>query len=222
MNDKPEGELSFDRAIPVTPVSMGVSGVTCANCKRALGETYHTANGEPICEDCSAVLRKAAAGVTEPATIVKALVPGLVATIAGALVYWATIRFFNLEIGLVAILSGWMIGKALSGGAGGRGGIALQVLGAGLVYVSVALAYFPFIYEAASSVGEPLSSAIGGALAQPIRGIFGTGAGGIISALILGFGMMQAWQMTRQPAIRFEGPFRVGGTTGSSAGPASA
>ena len=102
-----------------------------------------------------------------------------------------------------------MIGKALRSGAGGRGGLALQVIGALLVYLSVAMAYFPFIYAGAS--GEPLTLIAVVALLSPVRSVFTSGAGGIISALIIGFGMMQAWQQAKRHAVVFEGPFRVGG-----------
>ena len=213
MTDRPETDdaLSFDRAIPVTPVSVGGSaGVTCASCRRPITESYHTANGEPVCDACRAVLALAAGGATAPATIAKALVFGLVATLAGALVYWAVIRFANLEIGLVSILSGWMIGKALRVGADGRGGRVLQVIGALLVYVSVAMAYFPFLYESGVRAGLPLAGIIVAALLQPISAIFDGATGGFLSALIIGFGMMQAWQQARQPSVVFEGPFRVG------------
>lgn len=213
MTDRPEtgGELSFDRAIPVTPVSLGgSSSVTCANCKRALTDSYHTANGEPVCEDCRTLLGRAAGGVTDPAVIARALLFGLVAMLAGALIYWALIRFMNLEWALVSILSGWMIGKALRSGAGGRGGRVLQVMGALLVYVSVALAYFPFLYERGVRVGLSVSDILAAALVQPVSSIFDGVAGGFLSALIIGFGMMQAWQMAKQPVIVFEGPFRVG------------
>lgn len=218
MTDQPDqkpSDLSFDRAIPVTPVSLGGSGggteMTCASCRRAITGTYHTVNGEPICENCRVILGNATSSPTAPALLVKAIIYGFGATLAGAFIYWAVIRFANLEIGLVAILSGWMIGKALRAGAGGRGGLALQVIGAALVYLSVAMAYFPFVYSAGSGSGEPLSLLVIVALLSPVRSVFSSGSGGIISALIIGFGMMQAWQQAKPHAVVFEGPFRVGG-----------
>jgi hypothetical protein len=203
------GDLSFDRAIPAAPVSVGGSGgVTCANCQRTLTDVYHTANGEPICANCRHILEGATRGVTQPAVLVKAIAFGVVAMLAGALLYWAVIRFAKLEIGIIAIASGWMIGKALRAGADGRGGPALQFIGAGLVYVSVALAYLPFVMQAA----PPGSSLVAGALVAimvPLQQVFSSGVGGIISALIIGFGMMQAWQMAATPKVAFQGPFRV-------------
>jgi hypothetical protein len=203
------GDLSFDRAIPAAAVSVGGSGgVTCANCQRSLIDVYHTANGEPICANCRHILEGATRGVTQPAVLVRALAFGLVATLAGAFLYWAVIRFANLEIGLIAIASGWMIGKALRAGANGRGGRALQFIGAGLVYLSVALAYFPFVMQGAPP-GSSFTLAAFVALMVPLRQVFGSGVSGIISALIIGFGMIQAWQMAATPKVAFQGPFRV-------------
>ena len=47
----------------------------------------------------------------------------------------------NFEIGLVAILIGYMVGYAVRKGAGGRGGLRFQVLAALLTYGAVGLAY---------------------------------------------------------------------------------
>jgi hypothetical protein len=72
------------------------------------------------------------------------------------------------------------------------------------------MAYFPFLYESGVRAGLPLAGIIVAALLQPISAIFDGATGGFLSALIIGFGMMQAWQQARQPRIVFEGPFRVG------------
>lgn len=250
------GDLSFDRAIPATPAAGEAgSGVPCGNCGRVLTETYHTVNGEAICASCRGKLEMATRGVTEPTLIARALLFGFGAAIVGAIIYWAVMRFANLEIGLVAILTGWMVGKAVRAGAQGRGGRALQVAGALLVYLSVAMAYFPFVIEgamesakeeaaalpadttgavtadlaqdtikpagAASQETRVTEESVGGAgafialgvfaLLLPLRVILADLPGGLISALIIGFGMLQAWQMSGRPKVTFEGPFRVGG-----------
>jgi hypothetical protein len=204
-------DLSFDRAIPTDPVSVGGSGgVVCANCHRVLTDQYYSANGEPVCAECRAALEAAARGHVEPVLLLRALVYGAVATLAGALLYWAVIRFANLEIGIVAIASGWMIGKSLRAGANGRGGPVLQFTGAALVYLSVALAYLPFVIEGSAS--QPFLDSMAFALQVPLRQVFDSGAGGIISAIIIGFGMLQAWQLAGTPAISLQGPFKVAGS----------
>ena len=55
---------------------------------------------------------------------------GLGAALAGAAIYYAVIAITHFEIGLVAILIGYMVGYAVRKGAGGRGGLRFQILAA--------------------------------------------------------------------------------------------
>jgi hypothetical protein len=72
---------------------------------------------------------------------------GLGAGIVGAAIYYAVIAIANLEIGIVAILIGYMVGYAVRKGARGRGGRRFQVLAVALTYASVALAYTPLAFK---------------------------------------------------------------------------
>lgn len=212
MTDQPGSgpdDLSFDRALPVTGATgaTGVAGVQCSLCHRPITASYHTVNGAPACESCRTILSAIGAPVREPLPIAKALVLGFGAALVGAVIYWAVIRFFRLEIGIVAVLNGWMVGKAMRIGSGGRGGRVLQVAAALLTYLSVGMAYVPLALQAGASIGLPtlLSAAL-----LPVYVILGSMPGGLISALIIGFGMVQAWQLTGTPALDIQGPFRVG------------
>ena len=255
-NSTGPGDLAFDKAVPSSASAAG-AGITCSSCGVALRDTYHTAGGAPVCASCRVKLTDQTKGVTEPALLAKAAVCGFGASIVGAIIYFAVLRFLGWQISLIAILAGWMIGKSVRKGANGRGGRLLQVGAALLTYLSVAMAYLPFALGAGSddesvetsqvtadstaaaaaalpdtagtlmmvdSLGdttvfdpEPrgflfVLLAVGAlALALPLLSIFGSGAGGLISALIIGFGMMQAWQLTGRTVIDFQGPFRVGG-----------
>ena len=53
---------------------------------------------------------------------------------------------------------------------------------------------------------------LGFAFALPILAILGSLPGGLISAAIIGFGIMQAWQLTGAPKLVFEGPFKLAGS----------
>ena len=75
---------------------------------------------------------------------------GLGAGVVGAGIYYAVIAIANLEIGIVAILIGYMVGYAVRKGAGGRGGRRFQVLAVALTYASVALAYTPLAFNQAA------------------------------------------------------------------------
>ncbi len=172
---------------------------------------YFTANGTPVCASCREVLAQHAVPVREPALLLRATAFGLVAALVGGAIYYAVMRFFNLEIGLVAILSGWMIGKAARAGAGGRGGRLVQAGAALLTYLSVAFAYIPFALQGADPGALSGLAVAVLALTLPVIVIVGSMPSGLISAAIIGFGMVQAWQLTAAARFAFEGPFRVGG-----------
>ncbi len=220
--------LEFDRAIPAAPSAAAApQAVTCSSCARAMTTTYHTANGAPVCGGCRLKMQSSSASVKEPTVILKSLVFGFGAAVVGAVIYWAVMEFLELEIGIVAILTGYLVGRAMSAGATGRGGLVLQLGGAALVYVSVAMAYFPFAVRAAMEGAGPAGAEAAGAglsigaviviaifgLALPVVSVLGSMPGGLISALIIGFGMAQAWKMLVPTPMVVEGPFKVGGTT---------
>ena len=72
---------------------------------------------------------------------------GLVAAIAGAILYYAVIAISNFEIGIVAIAIGFMVGWAVRKGAANRGGRRFQVLALVLTYWAVGLAYTPLTFQ---------------------------------------------------------------------------
>jgi hypothetical protein len=65
------------------------------------------------------------------------------AGVVGAGIYYAVIAIAHVEVGIVAILIGYMVGYAVRKGARGRGGLRFQVVAVALTYASVALAYAP-------------------------------------------------------------------------------
>ena len=97
------------------------------------------------------------------------------------------------RLGLIAILIGYMVGKAIRKAAI-AGGRKYQILAVALTYGAVGLAY---------------SAGIGSlkGFVYPITEI-GSG-GGILSAIIIGFGLHQAWRMTTGIDVSFVGPLKV-------------
>ena len=208
-------DLNFDRAEAGSGTGTAAAN-ECANCGKPLGETYYTVNGAAICPSCRGRLESATAPVRSPATLAKAIVYGIGASVVGAIIYYAVMRYLSLEIGLVAILTGWMVGKAMSRATAGRGGRLMQVSAGALTYVSVAMAYFPFALQQTEASNQGVLAFF--ALALPILVIAGSMPGGLISAAIIGFGMMQAWQLTAAPRLVFEGPFRLAPNSGAGDG----
>ena len=152
---------------------------------------------------------------------------GSVAAIAGATLYYAVIAITNFEIGLVAIVIGFMVGFAVMKGTGGYGSRRYQLLAVFLTYFAVGLAYLPLAMKqtATTSANERAGAnrrhrrrrgadpATAGRCGwrdrdavAPDAGAAGAdrhwlAASGLLSALIIGIGMRQAWRMTGAPAL---------------------
>ena len=53
----------------------------------------------------------------------------------------------------------------------------------------------------------------------PIMAVMGSGASGIISVIIIGVGLRQAWRMTAGHVVTITGPYRVGGSPEATPAP---
>jgi hypothetical protein len=211
----------------------GTDGVHCSFCRRAVETEYFQVNDRPACTRC----RKSIDSELEKRPgwdrFAVASLFGLGAAIAGAMVYYAVIRLLNLEIGIVAILIGYMVGYSVRKGAGGRGARRFQILAVVLTYWAVGLAYSPLVFSDLSlkdskaatvdpghapagasrsdgSIAAALVYAFAFIFALPILMVVGSLPSGLISAFIIGIGMRQAWRMTSAIRLQMSGPYRVG------------
>jgi hypothetical protein len=247
-------DLQFDRAVSAESGRPG--GVTCSRCGRTIADSYFHLGQKAFCSSCKATIERAYGASLTPTSFVKALVFGLGAAIAGAIIYYGVIAITDFEIGIVAILIGYIVGYAIRKATGGAGARRYQILGAGLTYFAVALAYLPLAMKgvaegrktgavsthavardstaasadsaapgsaaapakpdaAGATVTGPASFAKGLAalillaLALPVIVVIGSMPSGLISALIIGFGIRQAWRMTAAPDLSFHGPLKV-------------
>ena len=277
-------------------------------CNAKIVDSYYTLGDEPTCISCKMKFERDARSAKDFSVFMRSGVYGLGAAIAGAIIYYAVLKLLNLEIGLVAIAIGFMVGHAMKKGAKGWGGRRYQLAAAGLTYFAVGMAYLPMAMEGAAKEnnavvadstqtvadgddddasgddsatvtlsGAPVSGDSGVAaidlllaantpttdsaaapadstaaaasdstiaatqdsaaaaaasagdddtpgivvvligfaaaflfaLALPVLVIIGSMPSGLISALIIGFGMQQAWKMTAGVDVNFQGPLRV-------------
>ena len=189
--DEPQ-ELQFDR-MEMTQSSgdpAASPGVTCVVCGMSVGASYYTANGKPICERCRDVVTSTAAPARSPGALLLAGLFGLGAAVAGAAIYYAVIAIANLEIGIVAILIGYMVGWAVRKGAGGRGGRRFQILAVVLTYWAVGLAYAPLAFKGMAGDTRPSAeTVVGDSIVQtgPVQtGPGGTNVSGAVAARMAG------------------------------------
>lgn len=235
-------ELQFDRVLTDTAPSMvaGPPSVACESCERALETEYYQINGHMFCEGCRTRIEASAETPSGMGPFLLASMFGLGAGVAGAAIYYAVIALTNLEIGIVAILIGYMVGYAVRRGAKGRGGRRFQMLAVTLTYLAVAFAYTPIAFkqsmdahrasqanvaatkarstdhaQASSTPGvrslfAAVGILVGLIVVLPLLVVFGSLPSGLISGLIILIGMRQAWQMTGAPTLEIYGPYRVG------------
>ena len=226
-------DLQFDKVVPQGAAAPGV--LSCAYCKRPLGAEYYDVSGKSACAGCRDQIEALIETPRGAGPFLTALLFGIVAGIAGAILYYAVIAITNFEIGIVAIAIGFMVGYAVRKGAGGRGGRRFQVLAVVLTYLAVGLAYTPLAVKGAleSRAKTDASSSAGAAnhasdattrpspiklvavlagfiVALPVIVIASGLPGSLLSAAIIFFGMQQAWRMTGAPRLRITGPYRVG------------
>ena len=139
--DRVEGTASAPLAMPAEP------SVPCAACGDAITQQYYHLNGRPTCDRCRAKAGILLATPKGMGPLGKAAMFGIGAAIAGAVVYYGVMEITGLEIGIVAILIGYMVGWGVRRGAGGRGGRRFQILAVVLTYWSVGLAYSPSVLK---------------------------------------------------------------------------
>ena len=253
-------ELEFERAVPASDAGGAAApGVTCANCGTKDLQQYFALGNAPLCERCRNGVVAEEQRARSGGTFARALGAGFLAALVGAALYYAVLALLELEIGIVAIAIGFMVGWAIQRVIRGWGSRRYQVLAVLLTYLSVGLAYLPIAISGAKSDrdGPPAAAAttdsltkapdslatttapapapaagdsmatvstaattstgiamlyvFAFALALPVLVIIGSMPGGILSALIIGFGMQQAWRMTGRHVPALTGPYTVGG-----------
>jgi hypothetical protein len=143
--------LQFDRVITEAASSAPPSklAVICAGCQTSIETEYYDVNGNILCSRCRAAVESAAETPRGVIPLITAASFGLGAGVVGAAIYYAVIAIAHLEIGIVAILIGYMVGYGVRKGARGHGGRRFQVLAVALTYASVALAYTPIAVKQA-------------------------------------------------------------------------
>jgi hypothetical protein len=124
------------------------AAAACRVCAAELRQNYYTINGQPVCGICCNRVRQQAARGSSLTRGLRAAGAGAVAAIAGALLYYAILAITGYEFGLIAIVVGLMVGKAVNWGGYGRGGWRYQAIAIGLTYLAIVSAYVPPLFTA--------------------------------------------------------------------------
>ena len=141
-----DDDLQFTTVEPASSAAVRDTGHTCAACHQPITSTYYAVGDQMICPACSAQFSGPPQG-SRVGRLMKASLLGIGAGLVGAAIWFAIRRFAHLEIGLVAILVGFMVGKAVRAGSGNRGGRAYQVLAVIITYSCIAANLMPDMIE---------------------------------------------------------------------------
>ena len=226
-------DLQFQRAEPL-PADSG-AGPQCVICKKSTGDSHYQARGHNICTTCA---QKIQAGQQAPTagTLARAALYGGGAALAGCALYATVAIVTGLEIGLVAIVVGYLVGKAIRAGSNGLGGRPQQILAVALTYFAITTSYIPVIlYQSAkhpAAVQQAASNPSGStvestdsskppmsagsavlfllliAAAAPFLSLT-SGVSGIITLFIIFIGLQRAWRLTGRAKIVLTGPFQT-------------
>src|SRR5262245_34113180 len=113
-------ELQFQRAELSSPDG-SFSGQSCVACKRPIASQYYHAQGQVVCPDCAQRIQD---GQQAPAhlSLLRAALYGGGAALGGCILYAIFTLVTGFEFALMAILVGYMVGKAIRHGSNGLGG----------------------------------------------------------------------------------------------------
>jgi hypothetical protein len=125
-----------------------VKGPTCVACKRSIAHEYFAVSDKIVCPMCrDRLAAELAGGGSKVGRLSKATIFGIAAGFAGALVWYLVRLLTKMQIGLVAVAVGFMVGAAVRAGSGGRGGRGYQVLALILTWFAIGANYMPDIIK---------------------------------------------------------------------------
>lgn len=186
----PDGGLQFDKA----EFAKG-SALVCAVCKTPITGEFYQANGQPICPACEKGV-KASLQLPRGIAAARSVGAALVAGVAGYFLFIFVSMVIGGLWGITAIAVGWMVGYAVRWGSGGIGGPLFQGIAMAVAYLSIASSHLPWLLRS-----NDVLPALQKAIVAPWE------RGGILTLVMLGFALYEAWSMNRAAPLQISGPY---------------
>lgn len=225
----PPEALQFTRAEPAAAAA--ANQPRCVACKSPLADTYFHVHGRQVCPACTQ--RIEAHQQAPPAhSLLKSALYGGGAALAGCILYAGVEFVTGWEIGIIAIVVGYMVGKAIRHASGGLGGRPQQVLAVLLTYFAISFSYVGVaiahnvkdraaVQQTSADAVNPVQTeehptADTGALvlslawlglAAPFLAL--SNPMNLISLFIIFIGLRQAWALTGRSNLVITGPYPV-------------
>jgi hypothetical protein len=198
--------IQFDRAEYVE-----VSELACKLCRQPLQHQYYDMGGSPICSECRDKIEQGRSEDSGAHRFVRTAGFGFAAAALGAVVYALIVNLTGIEFGLMAVVLGYVIGKAVWVGSFHRGGWRYQAIAMVLTYIAICMEYLPQVLKAGghSYTAARIALAFAISLLAPVLILFGEGLSGILGVVILGIGLYEAWKLNRSRGPAIAGPFPI-------------
>ncbi len=196
--------LDFER----TDRAVGV----CAQCATPITDRYYTLGPHLLCESCHLAFQNAKAPGNAASRFLGAAALGTVAAAIGCALWMLVTELTGYQIGLIAIVVGYIVGIAVHVGSRRVGGPVYQLLAVFLTYTAIVMTYVPMIVNrlmASGDSGESVVLAWYAAVPFAYAVPFLMGFENIIGILIIGFALWQAFRMNARVKIEMQGPFRI-------------
>ena len=140
------GDLQFQKA---EFGGSAVASLVCAGCKQPIHSLYWKVGAGIVCEKCQADVALAWNAGGGVGRFFRAAAFGAGAAILGAAIWAGVTAVTHLQLGLIAIVVGLMVGAAVRSGARGRGGWLYQSLAMALAWIAIGLSFAPALYKGA-------------------------------------------------------------------------
>lgn len=207
-----EEELQFLRAqFRAAPTQQ------CQLCKKEIDESFYQLGAAEVCPACAVDWHEH----QKPGGILLT-VKGFLFGLGGAIVGWAMyfgVLYLGFEIGVIGLAVGWLVGKGMRIGTEGHAGRIYQFMAILLTYMAISMAIAPSLYTLLAERMPPATDlystaarvllASGISLISPFLIVRTSPVSGLLSLLIMFFGMAQAWRLNGRSKLTLAGPFLV-------------
>ena len=219
-------ELQFEKA--------QFSGRKCGICASEIADTYYQIGGVDSCPACAQARLANQSLPDSSSRFLKGLMWGAGAALAGSAGFAIVLLVLKMQLALLSIAVGWLVGKAIRKGTEGHTSRKYQIMAVVLTYLSISSSYVPLALVSVAkkngpasastpktvtpSMRAPTSAPTHGTLyslsllgvlilALPLMIAFNTMPAGILTLLILFFGLSQAWRQTKPDDTMILGPY---------------
>ena len=141
-------------------------GIQCGVCRKPILDQYYQVNQSAMCDTCVKGQFAESPGLKG---YLRAWAFGAVAAFLGALLDLVITSVTGYQLGLIALVMGWMVGFAVNVGSRGRGGRLFQFMALVLTYLAISASFTGQVLKYAAQQGgvDPVAISTPGAELTP-------------------------------------------------------